>query len=77
MVWAIKDKSIGQTFFDEGAATFFLPHLSAAQTAEPVAAAGDDSSGVVMVTKGEAPIKRLRYTHDDETCKRTVWTSNV
>ena len=28
MVWAIKDKSIGQAFFDEGAATFFLPHLT-------------------------------------------------
>ncbi len=28
VVWAIKDKSIGQTFFDEGAATHFLPHLS-------------------------------------------------
>ena len=27
VVWAIKDDAIGNTFFDEGAATFFLPHL--------------------------------------------------
>lgn len=28
VVWVIKDGSIGSTFFDEGAATFFLPHLT-------------------------------------------------
>lgn len=27
VVWAVKDKSIGKSFFDEGAATFFLPNL--------------------------------------------------
>ena len=27
VLWAIKDDAIGNTFFDEGAATFFLPHL--------------------------------------------------
>lgn len=31
VVWAIKDKSIGQAFFDEGAATFFLPHLTSTE----------------------------------------------
>ncbi len=33
-MWAIKDNSIGQTFFDEGAATHFLPHLS--ESSSPV-----------------------------------------
>ena len=27
VLWAIRDDTIGNTFFDEGAATFFLPHL--------------------------------------------------
>ena len=27
VLWAIKDDAIGNTFFDKGAATFFLPHL--------------------------------------------------
>jgi len=27
VLWAIRDDAIGNTFFDEGAATFFLPHL--------------------------------------------------
>ncbi len=28
MIWAIKDSSIGSTFFDEGAAKFFLARLN-------------------------------------------------
>jgi hypothetical protein len=32
VVWAIKDHSIGHTFFDEGAAVFFLPHLVSTTT---------------------------------------------
>ena len=35
MVWVIKDNSIGQTFFDEGAATFLLPHLSDSSNSSP------------------------------------------
>lgn len=27
VLWAIRDGAIGNTFFDEGSATFFLPHL--------------------------------------------------
>ena len=34
MLWAIKDEAIGSTFFDRGAATFFLPHL---ESSVPVA----------------------------------------
>ncbi len=63
VVWAIKNKSIGQTFFDEGAATFFLPHLSTPHPAESATASGQD--GLLVVTKGVEPIKRPRYTHDD------------
>lgn len=29
MIWAIKDKAIGNTFFDAGAAQFFIPSLEA------------------------------------------------
>ncbi|XP_067124737.1 pyridine nucleotide-disulfide oxidoreductase domain-containing protein 1 [Centruroides vittatus] len=28
IIWSIKDKSVGSTFFDPGVAEFFLPHLS-------------------------------------------------
>ncbi|XP_019631402.1 PREDICTED: pyridine nucleotide-disulfide oxidoreductase domain-containing protein 1-like [Branchiostoma belcheri] len=34
VIWAIKDDSIGNTFFDRGAAEFFLPHLTAAKCEE-------------------------------------------
>ncbi len=36
VVWVIKDKSIGHTFFDGGAATFFLPHLSESSSPDKV-----------------------------------------
>lgn len=61
MVWAIKDHSITHTFFDEGAATFFLPHLAGQpsggqQTAESATSPGDDV--IVEVS----PLKRTKYT---------------
>lgn len=31
VLWAIKDETIGNAFFDEGAATFFLPHIESNQ----------------------------------------------
>ncbi|CAH1243854.1 PYROXD1 [Branchiostoma lanceolatum] len=34
VIWAIKDDSIGNTFFDRGAAEFFLPHLTAGKCEE-------------------------------------------
>lgn len=34
MIWAIKDKSVGATFFDAGAAHFFLPCLKEAKQEE-------------------------------------------
>ena len=57
IVWAIKDSSITRTFFDEGAATFFLPHL-AGQPAEKQAASSDGGDDVVEVS----PLKRTKYT---------------
>ena len=54
VVWAIKDTSISRTFFDEGAATFFLPHL-AAQTADSATTFSDD---IVEVS----PLRRTKYT---------------
>ena len=56
MVWAIKDSSITRTFFDEGAATFFLPHL-ASQTAEKQTASNSDNDIVEV-----SPLRRTKYT---------------
>ena len=55
VVWAIKDKSIGHNFFDEGAATFFLPHLS---TAHHSAETGGEKAAIAR------PVKRSRYMLD-------------
>ena len=65
VVWAIKDHSIGHTFFDEGAATFFLPHLVSevgGATAEGggAAAGGEGPADVVEVS----PLKRTKYALD-------------
>ena len=60
MVWAIKDHSITYTFFDEGAATFFLPHLvgdSSADSATP----GLEGKDQLLEIK---PLKRAKYTVD-------------
>ncbi|XP_061494413.1 pyridine nucleotide-disulfide oxidoreductase domain-containing protein 1 isoform X2 [Rhineura floridana] len=37
VIWAIKDKAIGNTFFDAGAAEFLIPKLSAEKQEPPVA----------------------------------------
>lgn len=53
VVWAIRDDSISSTFFDAGAATFFLPHL--------------DKHTVSPYGSGEPvkqPLKRSKYTLD-------------
>ena len=57
MVWAIKDGSITRTFFDEGAATFFLPHLASQPTEKPTTS-GDDDDGILEVS----PLRRTKYT---------------
>lgn len=36
MIWAIKDKAIGNTFFDAGAAEFLIPKLSAEKQETPI-----------------------------------------
>ena len=75
-MWAIKDHSIGHTFFDEGAAVFFLPHL----VSETSAGVGSGTVGgevggglrgdeaAVGETEGKltevSPLKRLRYALD-------------
>ncbi|CAN0189917.1 unnamed protein product [Lampetra fluviatilis] len=48
VIWAIKDRAIGTSFFDAGAAAFFLPHL--------VKTAPGSASGAVP-----RPCKRQRY----------------
>ncbi|XP_015277871.1 PREDICTED: pyridine nucleotide-disulfide oxidoreductase domain-containing protein 1, partial [Gekko japonicus] len=37
VIWAIKDKAIGNTFFDAGAAQFLIPKLSAEKPEPPIA----------------------------------------
>ena len=62
VVWAIRDSSIGSTFFDEGAATFFLPHLS---TPHHSSAAECSSSHVEgQLTVRTRPMKRMKYMLD-------------
>lgn len=56
MIWIIKDSSIGHTFFDEGAASFFLPHLTTPH--QPVSNTSSDDAVVVK------PLKRMRYMLD-------------
>uniref|UniRef100_S4RLV9 Pyridine nucleotide-disulfide oxidoreductase domain-containing protein 1 n=1 Tax=Petromyzon marinus TaxID=7757 RepID=S4RLV9_PETMA len=48
VIWAIKDRAIGTSFFDAGAAAFFLPHL--------VKTAPGSASGAAS-----GPCKRQRY----------------
>lgn len=36
VIWAIKDKSIGNTFFDAGAAEFLIPKLTAVNRETPI-----------------------------------------
>ena len=54
-MWAIKDSSITRTFFDEGAATFFLPHLASQPTGRQTAS---NSEEIVEIS----PLKRTKYT---------------
>ena len=61
VVWAIRDSSIGSTFFDEGAATFFLPHLS---TPHYSSAAECGSSMEERSTVRTRPMKRMKYMLD-------------
>ena len=53
MLWAIKDDAIGNTFFDKGAATFFLPHL---ESSVPVS----EEKHKFM----ESTVKRMKYGID-------------
>jgi len=55
-VWAIRDDSIGSTFFDAGAATFFLPHLKEEKNVPPLEANDGQATKVLL--------KRSKYTMD-------------
>ena len=61
VMWAIKDQSITRTFFDEGAATFFLPHLAAGQDTAAQKNA-DSASGSDYDIVEVSPLKRTKYT---------------
>ena len=63
MVWAIKHHSIGHTFFDEGAATFFLPHLVAETSSGEEAEGAEEGVEPVLEV---SPLKRPKYVQDKE-----------
>ena len=64
VVWAIRDDTISSTFFDAGAATFFLPHLEEQSVS---------LSGMGSGETAKKPLKRSKYTvdivgNDDKRC---------
>ena len=64
VVWAIKDASIGHTFFDEGAAKFFLSHLQTPHHSVSSGGGGveeGNETGGLIKTK---PLKRMKYMLD-------------
>ena len=54
VIWAIKDTSIGTTYFDEGAAKFFLSELVHGTSVDKEGGALDS----IIKTK---PVKRIKY----------------
>ena len=58
VIWVIKDSSIGSTFFDEGAASFFLPYLTTLHHSVT------DSTTKTIDTVKSKPLKRMRYMLD-------------
>ncbi|EDO49331.1 predicted protein [Nematostella vectensis] len=56
VIWAIKDNAIGNTFFDKGAASFFLPHL----------ASGDSGDGCKCKQR---LVKRMKYGIEEDKCE--------
>ena len=67
MIWTIKDSSIGTTFFDSGAAKFFLQRL-ASKGSEANASGGADgvSSSYSNGCHVYAASKRMRYRMEGE-----------
>ena len=61
VIWAIKDDSIGTTFFDEGAARFFLSTLEESSSPPEEKEKSDKASHVLISSK---PMKRMRYMLD-------------
>ena len=57
-MWAIRHTSICDTFVDEGASVFFLPHL------EPVPATPQMEPAAVPAKTG--PVKRMKYGTEEE-----------
>lgn len=55
VIWTIKDHAISHTFFDEGAATFFLPHLNSERMEE------EERKGAVVEV---SLCKRTKYALD-------------
>lgn len=64
VIWAIKDKAIGNTFFDPGAAEFLIPKLSAEKPEPPIAC---------KRTKYTAAGIRARRCTQNPSWHRTAW----
>lgn len=65
VLWAIKDDAIGNTFFDEGAATFFLPQI---ETNQPVS---EEKKNLMKHT-----VKRMKYGIETVTNNETCFLGN-
>ena len=82
MIWAIKDLYIGNAFFDEGAAKFFVSQLESsneqhAGTNEGRGKGPLSEKGVLVTTK---PLKRMKYMLDpmgEEDTGSVVVTNNT
>ncbi len=66
VVWAIKDSYIGNAFFDESAAKFFISQLNSnseqhSGTNEGCGKGARSEEGVLVATK---PLKRMKYMLD-------------
>jgi len=59
MIWAIKDHAISHTFFDEGAAAFFLPQLTSGEDKKEKTSQTDTPELVEV-----SPFKRTKYALD-------------
>lgn len=72
VVWAIKDQSISHTFVDEGAATFFLPHLVGSISTDS-ASPGAEGKDQLLEIK---PLKRAKYVVDTGQSQEVGGASN-
>ncbi len=68
IIWAIKDHAISHTFFDEGAAAFFLPQLASSEKETAKSSDSGKAEAVVEVS----PFKRTKYALEQSPVKNLI-----